>query len=350
LAHEHDQPYDAEATDVGVTSEAVTLPEATRLAQMAASANATVLHWIPSQPYLFSLAIKGKPFTLIKNWEFGTNGNIRDYDDLSREFQYHDQFNTIANGTNYGAVTVAANSQTAIAAPGLGLPNDRQPVEDPARPYREFTANTMRAYVRPLSRTQSTGSTSRHDVGNGSITSKWTLPTAGKALGHDIAWETRVRMPNPMRGYWFALWTAGRHWDGGAEMDVVESFGTQYVSGDAFHSDSVGGTNLTDYSDWFGALTKLGVAVPKRRLSDWHVWTWLYAADDSYTVYYDGRPVQRGNIHWTLGGAQNGEMLDMSFLFDFSWGHNQVSEVNVELPAAAFQLTYEIDYSRVWIR
>jgi hypothetical protein len=40
----------------------------------------------------------------------------------------------------------------------------------------------------------------------------------------------------------------------------------------------------------------------------------------------------------------------MRFLFDFSWGHTQVSDVNIELPASMFPLTYEIDYSRVYLR
>src|ERR1700712_2059437 len=144
---------------------------------------------------------------------------------------------------------------------------------------RARSASSMLVHVRPLSPFQPSGSTMRHDVGNGSIMSKWTLPKGGRALGHDIVWQTRVRMPVSMRGYWFALWTSGNRWQGGAEMDVVESFGTQYVVGDAFHSDAVGGTNLIDFRDWYTALSSMGVPEPKRRLSDWHTWTWIYWAD-----------------------------------------------------------------------
>jgi len=37
-------------------------------------------------------------------------------------------------------------------------------------------------------------------------------------------------------------------------------------------------------------------------------------------------------------------------LFDFSWGHTQVDSVDIELPAEQLPFTYEIDYSRVYIR
>jgi len=40
----------------------------------------------------------------------------------------------------------------------------------------------------------------------------------------------------------------------------------------------------------------------------------------------------------------------MSFVFDFTWGHTQISDVNISLPASSFPITYEIDYSRVYLR
>jgi hypothetical protein len=40
----------------------------------------------------------------------------------------------------------------------------------------------------------------------------------------------------------------------------------------------------------------------------------------------------------------------MSFLFDFGWGHTQISDVNITLPASNFGITYEVDYSRVYLR
>jgi hypothetical protein len=82
----------------------------------------------------------------------------------------------------------------------------------------------------------------------------------------------------------------------------------------------------------------------------WHTWTWVYNRDDSYDVYYNGHRVQHGVIHWTDGRGANGDPVDMRFLFDFSWGHTQVADVNIELPASMFPLTDEIDYSRVYLR
>jgi hypothetical protein len=40
----------------------------------------------------------------------------------------------------------------------------------------------------------------------------------------------------------------------------------------------------------------------------------------------------------------------MYFLFDFGWGHIEIPEVNISLPASSFPLTYELDYSRVYLR
>jgi hypothetical protein len=296
--------------------------------------------------------IGGADFVLVKNWDFGTQGTIRDVDDLIAEFQFHDQFNTIANGTNYGAVIVAPNAATAIHAGGLGLPNDMQPVEDPTRPNREWTSDSLLAHVLPLSASQTTATVTNHDTGNGSFMAKWNLPSGGSLLGEDLLWETRARMPAPLAAYWFALWTSGNRWDHGAEMDVLESFGTPNVTplGSAFHVNSVGGTDTIDYSSWPNGLTQAGVPTTDRDLRDWHTWSWLYRKDDSYVVYYDGYVVQTGQLIWTYQAVQGGQSIDMDFLFDFSWGHTQISQVNISLPASDFPLTYEIDYSRVYLR
>jgi hypothetical protein len=294
--------------------------------------------------------LAGAPYTLVKNWDFGTRGTVRNQIDLDGEFQYHDVFGTIANGTNYGAVTVASTLQAAIDALGLGLDNNRQPVEDPANPYREFTSDSLLTYVRPLEAKQSKCKVSKHNAGNGSFTSKWRLEHGGALLGRDLVWETRARMPKPLPGYWFALWTAGTQWDSGAEMDVMESFGTPNISADAFHADAVGGTGTIDYASWPNGLTAAGVPLDDRKLSDWHVWTWVYLRDDSYEVYYDGHRVQSGKIHWSLGGLPSSAPIDMRFLFDFSWGHTQVKDVDIELPAKEFPIIYEVDYSRVYMR
>jgi hypothetical protein len=287
--------------------------------------------------------VGGTPFTLVKNWNFGTNGTIKNTNELISEFFFHDEFGTIGNGTNYGAVTVAANAQTALSG---------QPIEDPARPTREWTADAMRAHVRPLSASQTTVSVSAHNAGCGSVMAKWKLPSGGALLGKEILWETRTRMPVPLAAYWFALWTAGNKWNGGAEMDVVESFGTPniYPPPAAFHVNSVGGVDTINYSSWPNGLNAAGVPSNARDLREWHTWTWVYRTNDTYTVYFDGYIVQTGTLHWTLGGGVGSEVIDMNFLFDFGWGHTQIADVNITLPASSFPLTYEIDYSRVYLR
>jgi hypothetical protein len=296
--------------------------------------------------------VGGAPFVLVKNWDFGTSGTVPNVDVLSAEFQYHDQFGTLANGTNYGAVTVAESDATAITQSGLNLPGNKQPVADPSRPYREWTGESLKTYVRPLSASASNVSVSAHDTGNGSITAKWKLAHGGALLGKDLLWETRARISKPLPAFWFAIWTAGNKWNGGAEMDVLEAFGTPNVNplASAFHVNSVGGTDNINYSSWPNGLNSAGVPMGSRDLKEWHVWTWVYLKDDSYKVYYDGYVVQTGKLHWTLGGGQSGEQIDMSFLFDFGWGHTQIQDENISLPASDFPIVYEVDYSRVYLR
>jgi hypothetical protein len=296
--------------------------------------------------------VGGSPFVLVKNWDFGSDGTITQMSDLIAEFQFHDQFDTIANGTNYGSVIVAPSAETSIKASDLGLPNNRQPVEDPAHPFREFTPDAIRTFVRPLSPNATSISATKHDSGNGSFMAKWTLPKGGSRLDRDLLWESRVRIPKPVKAFWFSLWTAGHRWNKGAEMDVVESFGTPNIGegAKAFHVNSVGGRDKHAYSSWSSTLSEIGVPSAQRDLSEWHTFTWLYLRDDTYQVYYDDHLVQQGTVIWTLGGTASGEDLDMQFLFDFSWGHTQVQEVNITLPASELPLTYELDYSRVYLR
>jgi hypothetical protein len=337
--------YDPEEGEVAATSQALIVSDAQKA--LAAKVNATVVDG-PAPTYLSKIG--GGNFTMVKNWDFGAKGNVKNRADLAKEFMFHDHWGTIANGANYGAVTVAPTVETAIAAPGLGLPNDRQPIEDPSRPTWTWDDNAMHAFVRPLSPSQSTVSATKHNLTNGSITTKWALPKGGSLLGNDIVWETRVRMPVATKGYWFALWTAGKQWSMGAEMDVLESFGTQYCPGNAFHVNSVGGVDKTDYTNWFTGLKTSGVPSASRNLTEWHTFTWVYRKDDTFEVFFDGYSVQKGNIHWTYTGKKGAAPVDMNFLFDFSWGHTTVNEVKIEMPAANFLLSYDIDYSRVYIR
>ncbi len=60
--------------------------------------------------------------------------------------------------------------------------------------------------------------------------------------------------------------------------------------------------------------------------------------------------MQRGRTPWTLGTAEGGEPLNMSFIFDGSWGHREVKSVNHWLAASELDnVFYEWDYSRVYL-
>lgn len=295
--------------------------------------------------------VGGSGFVLVKNWNFGTGADstIASYADLTGNFQYHDQFGTIGNGTNYGAVIVAPQAD-------LALKHLKQPVEGAdtgGKPIREFFPESMKTYLVPLRGANECAPT-KHNVGCGSFQAKWKLPKGGSRLGHDVLWETRVRYVTPPY-FWFAIWTCGNKWNKGAEIDVVESFGydngggiTNY-DGRYWHAGIVGGKEDLPYGNWGATMKQQGV--PKFDGTAWHTWTMLYKADDTITLYVDGIVVQTGFSHWTLGTKPDGEELDMSFIFDGGWGHTQVQSVNKPLPASAFDGTfYDWDYSRVYLR
>lgn len=288
--------------------------------------------------------IGGDDYVLTQDWDFGTGGTITNIADLSASFQYHDQFGTIGNGDNYGALTVAPDAANAL--PG-------QPVEDPAHPVRAFTADSLKTFLVPLN-----GATvvdpNQHNAGCGSFQAKWTLPNGGSLLGKDLLWETRVRYVTPPY-FWFAIWTSGNKWDGGGEMDVVESFGYDNGGGNTnydgryWHSNSVGGQDDTDYGNWGNGMSSSGV--DDFDATQYHVWQWAYNRDDTYQVFMDGIQVQSGTLHWTLSGTPGGEPINMSFLFDAGWGHTQVGSVDHTLNASDFDgKFYEWDYSRVYLR
>ena len=299
-----------------------------------------------------SFGIGGPGMVLVKNWHFGADGTIKNYADMSANFLYHDQFGTIGNGTNYGAVTVAPDAANA-------LPD--QPVEGvDSPPVRQFTADSLKTFLTPLD-----GATlckpKLHNAGCGSFMAKWKLPHGGSLLGQDIIWETRVRYVTPPY-FWFAIWTAGNKWkwDGGsqgAEQDLVESFGydngnnnTNY-DGRFWHSGAVATPtkDTVDYADWGKTMTAQGVRAYDA--TQYHIWTWLYKKDNSYAMYVDGVKVQSGSsYHWTFGGKTGDEPIDLDFLFDGGWGHTQIGSVNKPLPASAFAgKFYEWNYSRVYL-
>ena len=292
-----------------------------------------------------SFGIGGPGMVLVKNWRFGANGTIRNYADMNANFFYHDQFGTIGNGTNYGAVMVAPDAANA-------LPN--QPIEgDACPPVRQFTADSLKTLLTPLYGATKVVPT-QHNAGCGSFMAKWKLPHGGSLLGQDIVWETRVRCVTPPY-FWFAIWTAGNKWNQGAEHDLVESFGydnggknTNY-DGRYWHSNAVSGKDVTDYGDWNKAMSAHGIT--DFDSGKYHIWTWLYRKDDSYAMYVDGVLVQSGkDSYWTYGSKKTDEPIDMDFLFDGGWGHTQIGSVNHALPASEFSgKFYEWNYSRVYL-
>jgi len=186
---------------------------------------------------------------------------------------------------------------------------------------------------------------------------KWSLPTGGSLLNQDIIWETRVRYVTP-NYFWFAIWTAGTQWNGGAEMDVMESFGYDNGGGNTnydgryWHVNSVGGndTLVTNWlNDWQGGMASVGVT--NWDPTQFHIWQWIYRKNNTYDVYMDGIHVQAGTINWTLGGGSGGTSVDMWFLYDAGWGHTQISSVNKSMPCSNFNgKYYDWDYSRVYLK
>ncbi len=302
-----------------------------------------------------SFGIGGPGMVLVKNWHFGADGTIKNYADMSANFFYHDQFGTINNGGKYGSNMVS---------PDLANATGGQPIEGvDCPPVRTFTADSLKTFLQPLH-----GATKvqvwNHNTGNGSFIAKWRLPRGGSLLGQDIVWETRVRYVTPPY-FWFALWTAGNKWkwDGqaqGAEHDLIESFGYdnggdnpdyKNFDGRYWHVNTVANPSkdTVDYSGWGTAMQKLGIT--KYDASQYHIWTWLYKRDNTFAMYVDGIKVQSGqDYYWTFGNKAGDEPIDVDFLFDAGWGHNQIGSVNKELPASAFDgKFYEFNYSRVYL-
>ncbi len=299
-----------------------------------------------------SYGLGGPGMVLVKNWHFGTQGTIKNYGDMNANFYYHDQFGTINNGGKYGSNMVSPDIENATGG---------QPIEGVnSPPVRAFTQDSLKTFLTPLDGAKDI-QVRNHNTGNGSFMAKWRLPSGGSLLGRDIVWETRVRYVTPPY-FWFALWTAGNKWkwDGqaqGAEQDLVESFGYDNGGGNTnydgrfWHSNAVASPSKDDWNfwDWGGTMEKQGVK--SFDPIQYHIWSWVYKKDNTYAMYVDGVRMQGGKDYfWTFGNTAKDEPIDMDFLFDAGWGHNQIGSVNKELPATAFEgKFYEWNYSRVYL-
>lgn len=317
----------------------------------------------PAYNYEYGPLIGGA--VLVKNWDFGTGtgSTIRNMSEMSSEFQYYDQFNQIVNNGSYGAKIVSPDVANRF--------NSNQPVEgvNTASPVREFFSSSLKTYLVPLNGA-TTMSPQLQNVGNGSFMAKWRPPRGGSLLGKDIIWETRVRYVTP-KYFWFAIWAAGNKWGSpsGAEVDLIESYGynkngSNNFDGRYWHSDVVGNAKTipitraqeeSDYvnNSWSNYMRENGVT--SFDATQWHTWTWVYKADNTFTVFLDGAPVQRGQTWWTYGAYPPDTEhvpLDVCLLFDASWSNNGMEGLK-EYTLPASELVgkyYEFDYSRVYYR
>ena len=336
----------------------------------------------PATP-LSTLGLAGDNLVLVKNWHFGTDGTITNQADLNANFQYHDQHNSIANGSNaYGALIVAPDDANAIfpgdvyyydddgTHQGRGL-GTGQPIEGrDSAPVRQFTTDSLKTFLTPLSHAATyvngvlTVLPDRHEVGCGSFMPKWFLPNGGSLLGQDIVWETKVRYVTPPY-FWFSLWTDGNQWNNGAEHDLIESYGEDYASegagtgygnnnfdGHLWHSNSVNGPDTVNYftGGWWGQAMA-GQGITSYDASQYHIWTWVYRHDNTYAMFVDGILVQSGsNYYWTDGATMGGTPINMDFRFDAAWGHLSVKQVDKPLAASALAgAYYEFNYSHVYL-
>jgi len=301
-------------------------------------------------------SVVGTGYTLVKNWDFGTNGTIRNIADMNANFQYHDQHGRSAN-PNYGADSVASDAADALS----GQPYEGKVINGvPVPTVRSFFANYMRTYIVPLGgATTLVASASPHNAGSGSFQAKWNLPAAGSYLGQDMIWETRVRYVTPPY-FWFALWNSAVYWKdhAGPEIDLMESFGynnggtnTNY-DGRFWHSNSVGGTDTVAYPSWGAGMASVGIT--NYDATQYHIWTLLYRKDNSYACYVDGILVQSGPSYvWNQkpGSPTPGTPQALSYQFDALWGSTSVVNDNFPLAVSALAGTYyEWDYSRVYLR
>ncbi|MDF3057784.1 MAG: hypothetical protein K0R17_1999 [Rariglobus sp.] len=295
-----------------------------------------------------SSSIVGSGFKLVKNWDFGTNGNIRSIKELSGHFRYYDangQYNTGAG--EYGAHTLAPHVLTALT---------NQPVEGAItnnQSARSVNADWLRGVIVPFDGV-TVLNPNLHNCGAANFFAKWRLPAGGTLLGREIIWETQMRYVTP-RYFWTCLWATVSDWSAGAEMDVFESFGVvsgsfDNADGKYWHSNVIGGTDDVDYTNWNEAMAEQGVT--NFNAAQAHTWTWHYKADDTFAVYVDGILVQSGSVHWTSGGAAGAAAQDMTFQYDAGWGHTTVVQLRDKtLPIAELVGKYfEWNYSRVYMK
>jgi hypothetical protein len=291
----------------------------------------------------------GTGFTLVKNWNFGADGTVKSIADMSREFLYHDQFGTTANGDNYGSVTASPDASNALGGQRSTRTSASSPTTRSRRSCCPTAAETPIRFAR--------------NVVNGSFMAKFAPARGGSRLGRDILWQTRVKYETP-REFWFALWNAGNKWDRGAELDLVRELRLRQPAGRRRHQLSTAGTGTpirsvapagSTTTNWESAMRSVGVTSFKRRAVP-HLDAAVTArttrtASTVDGVGANGQPDARGAVRERSTGrsaaARAASAIDFHFLFDAGWAHRKVDSVNDPVPMS--ELTgkfYEFDYSR----
>jgi hypothetical protein len=129
------------------------------------------------------------------------------------------------------------------------------------------------------------------------------------------------------------------------------------VNGDLWNSNGIGGSNSKNYfgGPWDNVISTLGFpgyALPNgaQSLRNWHVFTMEYKRDNTFRMYMDSTLIQSGTLDWKVPTSTT--VPPLSFLFDFGFGHTAIAPINTTVIADinATPLTYEIAYSRVWLR
>jgi hypothetical protein len=300
-------------------------------------------------------AAAGGGWTVIKNWDFGTDaGNtVKTSADLVSEFEFHDNFGQINNGNgNYGCDMVAEPG-----APAFGA-------QLRASGFRTFAPGHLKMHVREIPKAgdmdhTTIGPASKHDCGYGGLMAKFSQPTAGRRYGKDIIVETRFRIETPCAvGYWLApAWVVGSSWDRGPEIDPLESFPSDggNLCGKSWHSDAVygnttAGSNAVNYSNWWPGMASTGLTEAQRYLTDWHTLTLVYRKDNTFEVFFDGHRAQHGTLDWTTAAAPDPEHVRMHHLWDGGFGHTGIAPLNAmkaAIPADGNVITYNVDYWRI---
>lgn len=289
-----------------------------------------------------------------KNWDFGTDGTVRNKTELANEFLGHIGGWNVPGINEYGCKSAAYSTASKVV--------DFQPVERADALNREITQSSLLMHTRPLTAAQTTvGPASKADCSSGSVSSKFTYPSGGAGLGKDVVFETRFRMTKPLSSYWVAFWIVGQTWNNGPEQDIFEAFSFPNADGgpmtpknpNAWSSQSYGGQDeFQCWNDFYACMSRWnGGDYTNSLLTQWHTYSLEYRKDNTYTVWVDGKKYQSGTLIWKVGGVATGANTDLRVVLDCGMGHSSRWQVSSTVqPASNLPMTCEVDYVRTFTR